>query len=90
MIEPDAFLNVFLVKDIEHAPTQASSEGNENLVGEENINRDKGFYVGVEDDLNDESNEQSYNKYDDLGDIWQEMTFAIECSKVLLMISHLL
>ncbi|EPS74542.1 hypothetical protein M569_00205, partial [Genlisea aurea] len=38
---------------------------------------DKGEYVGADDDMQEESDELS----DDLGDIWNEMKVALECSK---------
>ncbi|XP_011088450.1 protein CHROMATIN REMODELING 35 isoform X1 [Sesamum indicum] len=43
--------------------------------------KDKGEYVGPEDDMEDESGELSDTNSDGLGDIWNEMTVALECSK---------
>lgn len=54
-----------------------------NLVAETSIEKDKGTYIGVEDSLTDDEDQQLYNNDDDLGDIWQEMTFAMESCKVL-------
>lgn len=47
------------------------------LTGEPDSKKDKGVYVGVEDDEVD-----TEIKDDGLGDIWKEMSFALECSKV--------
>ncbi|KAL8156369.1 hypothetical protein AgCh_001460 [Apium graveolens] len=52
-----------------------------NLVAEKAIKKDKGTYIGVEDNLTDEEDQQIYYNDDDLGDIWQEMTFAMESCK---------
>ncbi|PNT41478.2 hypothetical protein POPTR_004G159000v4 [Populus trichocarpa] len=46
------------------------------LAGEPDSKKDNGVYVGVEDDEVD-----TEIKYDGLGDIWKEMSFALECSK---------
>ncbi|KAL9354373.1 hypothetical protein Peur_052343 [Populus x canadensis] len=46
------------------------------LTGEPDSKKDKGVYVGVEDDEVD-----TEIKDDGLGDIWKEMSFAMECSK---------
>ncbi|KAL0384052.1 UNVERIFIED_CONTAM: protein CHROMATIN REMODELING 35 [Sesamum radiatum] len=43
--------------------------------------KDKGEYVGTDDDMEDESGELSDANSDGLGDIWNEMTVALECSK---------
>lgn len=53
------------------------------LVAETLIEKDKGTYIGVEDSLTDEDDQQLYNNDDGLGDIWQEMSFAMESCKVL-------
>lgn len=53
--------------------------------GEIRTTKDKGIFVGVEDDEDD--NEHCDAKDDGLDDIWKEMTFAMECSKVLFCIS---
>ena len=50
------------------------------MAGEINIKRDKGVYVGVEDD----DDGQSEPEDDGLGDIWKEMSVAMECSKVII------
>ncbi|KAJ0010292.1 hypothetical protein Pint_34760 [Pistacia integerrima] len=49
----------------------------ESLVGEIAINKDPGVYVGVEEDDDDKTKAED----DGLGDIWQEMSMALECSK---------
>lgn len=41
------------------------------------VQKDKGVYLGVEEDFDDENE----SKDDGLGDIWKEMTMALECSK---------
>ncbi|XP_011037161.1 PREDICTED: SNF2 domain-containing protein CLASSY 3-like [Populus euphratica] len=46
------------------------------LTGEPDSKKDKGVYVGVEEDEVD-----TEIKDDGLGDIWKEMSFALECSK---------
>nr|TKR85073.1 SNF2 domain-containing protein CLASSY 3-like isoform X1 [Populus alba] len=46
------------------------------LTGEPDSKKDKGVYVGVEDGEVD-----TEIKDDGLGDIWKEMSFALECSK---------
>lgn len=42
--------------------------------------KDKGLYLGVEDELNEE-NDGSVADDDGLADIWKEMNVALECSK---------
>ncbi|KAA0045612.1 protein CHROMATIN REMODELING 35-like [Cucumis melo var. makuwa] len=44
------------------------------------INKDKGVYVGVEED-EDGVSEQANSEDDGLGDIWNDMQMALECSK---------
>jgi DNA repair and recombination RAD54-like protein len=51
------------------------------LTGEPDSMKDKSVYVGVEDDEVD-----TEIKDDGLGDIWKEMSFALECSKVYIYI----
>ncbi|KAK1402692.1 SNF2 domain-containing protein / helicase domain-containing protein [Heracleum sosnowskyi] len=51
------------------------------LAAETSIEKDKGTYIGVEDSFTDEEDQQLYKNDDDLGDIWQEMTFAMESCK---------
>lgn len=46
--------------------------------------KDKGVYVGVEED-EDEVSEQANSEDDGLGDIWNDMQMALECAKVLLL-----
>ncbi|MCL7051351.1 hypothetical protein MKW94_019795 [Papaver nudicaule] len=53
-------------------------EGDRGICGETPIERSKGVYVGVQDVLM--SNSQR-GEDDGLGDIWMEMSLAIECSK---------
>ena len=53
------------------------------MEGEDERTKDKGVYVGVEDDMET----QEGNDYDGLDDIWKEMTVALECSKVLLCLT---
>ncbi|OMO75591.1 hypothetical protein COLO4_25995 [Corchorus olitorius] len=48
-----------------------------NLPGEIDIKKDKGVYIGVEDDVDTETEIED----DGLGDIWQEMSMALEVSK---------
>ncbi|KAK2998550.1 hypothetical protein RJ639_024309 [Escallonia herrerae] len=52
-----------------------------NFLDETQIRKDKGVYVGVDDDVGLESSEQSDVDFDGLDDIWKEMTVALECSK---------
>lgn len=49
----------------------------EEASGELEIKKEKGVYVGVED----EDNHQTETEDDGLEDIWKEMTMALECSK---------
>lgn len=46
---------------------------------EPEVRNDKGEYVGVEDESEDEQYDESC---DGLANIWTEMTFALESSKV--------
>lgn len=48
------------------------------LAGETVVEKDKGVYVGVEED--DDNRKKAED--DGLGDIWQEMSMAMEISKV--------
>ncbi|XP_057496871.1 protein CHROMATIN REMODELING 35-like isoform X2 [Actinidia eriantha] len=44
--------------------------------------KDKGVYVGVDDDMDsEEGSHQTDSDYDGLADIWNEMGVALECSK---------
>ena len=47
--------------------------------GEPEIKKEKGVYVGIEE----EDDHRTGTEDDGLGDIWTEMTMALECSKVL-------
>ncbi|KAL2469345.1 SNF2 domain-containing protein/helicase domain-containing protein [Forsythia ovata] len=59
-----------------------SSSGDAHLAGENELINNKGLHVGVEDDLEvEEVDRQSDDASDDLNDIWNEMTIALECSK---------
>ncbi|OIT07111.1 PREDICTED: protein CHROMATIN REMODELING 35-like [Nicotiana attenuata] len=49
------------------------------LGGEAEIKKDKGVYVGVQDD--DEIDDGAEQPDEGLNDIWNEMSFALECSK---------
>lgn len=53
----------------------------ETVANETEVRKDKGQYVGVEDDMLED--EQFDDNCDGLADIWTEMTFALECSKVI-------
>uniref|UniRef100_A0A5B7AIW7 Putative SNF2 domain-containing protein CLASSY 2-like n=1 Tax=Davidia involucrata TaxID=16924 RepID=A0A5B7AIW7_DAVIN len=75
----------FLVKnvlDVDWGQTRALVEENSSFAGESELRKDKGIYVGVEDDMEiEEGDHQTNSDYDGLADIWKEMTFALECSK---------
>ncbi|XP_042494760.1 protein CHROMATIN REMODELING 35-like [Macadamia integrifolia] len=43
--------------------------------------KEQGVYIGVQDDTMTEKSNHQNNEDDGLGDIWREMTFALECSK---------
>ncbi|KAL2490683.1 SNF2 domain-containing protein/helicase domain-containing protein [Abeliophyllum distichum] len=59
-----------------------SSSGDAYLAGGNELINDKSLHVGVEDDLEmEEGDRQSDASSDDLNDIWNEMTIALECSK---------
>lgn len=65
------------------AQSRNLTEKDARLAGETELVKDKGVYVGTEDDMEvDEEDEQPDNNYDGLDDIWKEMTVALECSKV--------
>lgn len=67
--------------------THADRENNEKaicLAGETN-ERNKGVFVGVEEY---DYNSQSKTEDDGLGDIWKEMSVALECTKVLISGLH--
>lgn len=67
------FLTDFMFSD--HAERRIHGEV-VRLTGEPDITKDKGVYVGVEEDEVDTGIED-----DGLGDIWKEMSFALESSK---------
>ncbi|KAE8724674.1 isoflavone reductase-like protein [Hibiscus syriacus] len=54
---------------------------NVSLTSETDLKKDEGVYLGVEED----SDTQNENGDDGLGDIWQEMSMALEISKVFLI-----
>lgn len=57
-------------------------KGDKGVCGETVIEKSKGVYVGVQDDIMSDSG--SGGEDDGLGDIWTEMNLALECSKVFL------
>ncbi|KAI3446149.1 hypothetical protein Pfo_002814 [Paulownia fortunei] len=61
--------------------SQSSREADAHIAGETESTKDKGVYVGTADDMQEESDELSDTNSDGLGDIWNEMTVALECSK---------
>ncbi|PKI59475.1 hypothetical protein CRG98_020106 [Punica granatum] len=73
------FEEIFLPKCIEQNPAgEIGGEEHRRLPrkqGEKEIKQDKGEYVGVEDDEDEEPQD------DALGDIWKEMNLALEISK---------
>lgn len=60
------------------SPSFSSAIDTRSLSGVVDIKKDKGYYLGIEEDFDD----QTKPKDDGLGDIWKEMTMALECSKV--------
>ncbi|CAA2983412.1 CHROMATIN REMODELING 35-like isoform X2 [Olea europaea subsp. europaea] len=74
-----------LMKDFleqNYAQSRSSTEKDERLASETELGKDKGVYIGTEDDMEvDEDDEHPDNGYDGLDDIWKEMTVALECSK---------
>ncbi|XP_019179371.1 PREDICTED: protein CHROMATIN REMODELING 35-like isoform X2 [Ipomoea nil] len=61
------------------SPGTKTPRGSANLAFETEKIKDKGVYVGVEDDSETEDGNDA--NFDGLDDIWNEMSFAIECSK---------
>ncbi|KAK6145001.1 hypothetical protein DH2020_021821 [Rehmannia glutinosa] len=61
--------------------SQRSRDADAHIAGETEFPKDKGVYVGTDDDMHEEGNELSDTNSDGLGDIWKEMTVALECSK---------
>ncbi|KAL3614039.1 hypothetical protein CASFOL_042113 [Castilleja foliolosa] len=61
------------------ARSQSPRDADPHIADEAQRTKDKGEYVGTDDE--DESDEQSDTNSDGLGDIWNEMTVAMECSK---------
>ncbi|RZC87054.1 hypothetical protein C5167_041985 [Papaver somniferum] len=61
---------------------KVEKEGDRGICGETPIEKSKGVYVGVQDDLMSNSQRSGHSGEDDgLGEIWKEMSLAIECSK---------
>ena len=61
----------------------------EGLTGENETRNNKGVYLGVEDDTQiEEGNCQADSDCEGLADIWKEMNFSLECSKVLSIRYH--
>ncbi|KAF5203991.1 Chromatin remodeling [Thalictrum thalictroides] len=52
-----------------------------NAIREPEPEKDKGVYVGVQDDLSINKKGRQRDSDDGLGDIWWEMSLALECSK---------
>lgn len=81
-------LIVYIMQEWNFGRSQSSREADIRIAGETDIageaasTKDKGVYVGTEDDMQEESDELSDTNSDGLGDIWNEMTVALECSKV--------
>nr|GMD44425.1 protein CHROMATIN REMODELING 35-like [Ipomoea batatas] len=79
-----SYLKDHLVQD---SPGTKTPRGSANLAFQTEKIKDKGMYVGVEDDSETEDGNDA--NFDGLDDIWNEMSFAIECSKVQLFYSLL-
>nr|GMD09978.1 protein CHROMATIN REMODELING 35-like [Ipomoea batatas] len=71
-----SYLKDHLVQD---SPGTKTPRGSANLAFQTEKIKDKGMYVGVEDDSETEDGNDA--NFDGLDDIWNEMSFAIECSK---------
>nr|GME05120.1 protein CHROMATIN REMODELING 35-like [Ipomoea batatas] len=67
------------LKDHLDSPGTKTPKGSANLAFQTEKIKDKGVYVGVEDDSETEDGNDA--NFDGLDDIWNEMSFAIECSK---------
>ncbi|KAL4318611.1 hypothetical protein GQ457_18G017250 [Hibiscus cannabinus] len=61
----------------ESRSNRSNSKENVSLTSETDLKKDEGVYLGVEED----ADTQSANGDDGLGDIWQEMSMALEISK---------
>ncbi|KAE8698668.1 serine/threonine-protein kinase AFC1-like [Hibiscus syriacus] len=61
----------------ESKSNRSNLKENVSLTSEIGLNKDKGVYVGVEED----ADTQSENGDDGLGDIWQQMSMSLEISK---------
>jgi DNA repair and recombination RAD54-like protein len=77
----------FLMKDFldrDCTPKRSSGKDNARLPEESETpkEKDKGVYVGIEDEMeSEEGNHQTDSEFDGLADIWKEMNVAMECSK---------
>ncbi|KAJ4963628.1 hypothetical protein NE237_023567 [Protea cynaroides] len=57
-------------------------QGEEKRSGGDKVSRkDQGVYIGVQDDTMIDKSKHQSDEDDGLGDIWKEMTLALECSK---------
>ncbi|GMH23587.1 hypothetical protein Nepgr_025430 [Nepenthes gracilis] len=66
---------------VDNSRARKTSKRGETTVSN-NLNlKDKGVYLGVDDELVDEGNYETNTEDDCLVDIWKEMTVALECSK---------
>ncbi|KAF9588599.1 hypothetical protein IFM89_013686 [Coptis chinensis] len=65
-------------------------EEQKTLNNEAETKKDEGLYVGVQDNKLSHENSPQSDSDDGLGDIWREMTLALECSKLYapLQLSH--
>ncbi|GAV72113.1 SNF2_N domain-containing protein/Helicase_C domain-containing protein [Cephalotus follicularis] len=80
VVLPKPLAGHFLMSDVElrgSAESTTQTRENGNAVGEIDMKKDKGAYLGVEDD---DSN-QAKTEDDGLRDIWKEMSMALEISK---------
>ncbi|KAL6517328.1 hypothetical protein OROMI_033029 [Orobanche minor] len=72
--------NLLMKDSVEKSParSQSSQDADRHIADGNESTKDKGVYVGTDDE---ESDELSDTNSDGLGDIWSEMTVALECSK---------
>lgn len=84
MITGGVHKNILYTQDRDSAQNQSSSIDDPRLAGEIETRKDKGVYVGFEDNMQSEdSNSQTDSNYGGLDDIWKEMNVAFECCKVI-------
>ncbi|KAI3840760.1 hypothetical protein MKX03_006496, partial [Papaver bracteatum] len=89
MSTPYDFQLLFLKKPVGEKPAKHGSDQRKRNVEKEDkgvcaetvIEKSKGVYVGVQDDIMSESGSGGGGEDDGLGDIWMEMNLALECSK---------